>query len=217
MLKIRRFDGVCDTNPTHRIKRQHHFHERQRCAACAGAQSLQWGHIHTILKELLQEGSALLVLDLLDLPSRGSSYCAHNNLNLMLRAAALEQSFSSKHLCEDASGRPRINFRAIGTIATKHLGRSVPSRAHILGKWRGPACKFGVVLKHNSGQTKVADLQVALTVHQQVPGLQIPMYDSSRVHVFQSAKNLIDEKLVMVISQLLVRLKNRSQVGLHER
>ena len=42
------------------------------------------------------------------------------------------------------------------------------------------------------------------------------MQDSTRVNVFQTAKDLVEEKLYVLVAQNLVRLDNLGQIGLHE-
>lgn len=54
-----------------------------------------------------------------------------------------------------------------------------------------------------SGQTKVADLQLAVGIDQQVSGLEVPVQHVGRVDVLQTAQRLVDERLKVCVRQRL--------------
>ena len=62
-----------------------------------------------------------------------------------------------------------------------------------------------VVRIGNSGQTKIADLEIAGRVQQQVRGLEVAMQDICRVDVLQSAQDLVQEVANVVVAQSLER------------
>lgn len=50
-----------------------------------------------------------------------------------------------------------------------------------------------------SGKTKITDLEFAISIDQEVTGLEIAVQDVCRVNVFQTAQSLINERLKMGI------------------
>jgi len=52
-------------------------------------------------------------------------------------------------------------------------------------------------------ESEIADFEFAVCVHQEITGFKIPMKDICRVDVFQSAEDLVDERLVMCVRERL--------------
>lgn len=88
-----------------------------------------------------------------------------------------EQRLALKHLGKDTSNTPNINFNIVLLPSEHDLGSSVISCRDVTGH-------LGVL---NTGQTKVANLQIAVLVDQNVAGLQVTVNNAGRVDVFQSA------------------------------
>jgi hypothetical protein len=61
------------------------------------------------------------------------------------------------------------------------------------------------VVAVSSCETEVAYFEFAVCVDQEIAWLQIAMEDICRVNVFEATENLIDERLIMRISQRLTR------------
>jgi len=57
----------------------------------------------------------------------------------------------------------------------------------------------------DSGQTEIADLEIAGRVQQQVRGLEVAMQDVGGVDVLQAAEDLIQEVADVVVAQALKR------------
>lgn len=90
---------------------------------------------------------------------------------------------------------------------------SVPSGGDILG--HVPRIFLRVHGKA-PGQPKVADLEFAVGVDEQVAGLEITVQDVCRVDVLEAAQDLVDEGLEVSVGQGLAGSDNGSQVAFHE-
>ncbi len=71
-------------------------------------------------------------------------------------------------------------------------------------------------MRKSSGQTKIANLELAVGVHKQIARFEITMKDVGRVNVLQAAQNLVDEGLEMGVSQRLPRSDDGRKIALHE-
>ena len=67
----------------------------------------------------------------------------------------------------------------------------------------------------DSGQSKVADLEITSRVEKEVAGLQVPVEDISRVDVLQAPQYLIEEVADVVITQSL-SLQELVEIRFHE-
>ena len=99
-----------------------------------------------------------------------------NDRELVHMVLAWEKRLALKHLCKDAACAPDINLHIVLLPREHNLGRAVVSGRDITGHLR--------VL--NTGETKVADFQIAVFVDENVAGLEIAMDDTGRVNIFQS-------------------------------
>eukprot|EP00201_Polytomella_parva_P024627 CAMPEP_0175045920 /NCGR_PEP_ID=MMETSP0052_2-20121109/4731_1 /TAXON_ID=51329 ORGANISM="Polytomella parva, Strain SAG 63-3" /NCGR_SAMPLE_ID=MMETSP0052_2 /ASSEMBLY_ACC=CAM_ASM_000194 /LENGTH=115 /DNA_ID=CAMNT_0016309585 /DNA_START=565 /DNA_END=912 /DNA_ORIENTATION=+ len=108
--------------------------------------------------------------------------------------AAGKEGLPQKNLGEDAPDRPNIDGRGVlGVEGPAELGGSVPSGGHVIGPENG-----GGQIDHcGTRQAKIADLQLAIRVGQNVLGLQVAVEHLGGVNIFQAAKHLVKEKLVM--------------------
>jgi hypothetical protein len=87
-----------------------------------------------------------------------------------------EKRLALQHLCKDTTGTPDVNFNIILLPCEHDLRRSVISRGDISGHLR--------IL--NSGQAKVADLEITVLVDEDIAGLEIAVDDTCRVDIFQT-------------------------------
>lgn len=85
-----------------------------------------------------------------------------------------EQWLSLQHLREDAGRTPNIHFHVVFLPCEHDLGSAI-----IPG--RDIACHLRVL---NTGKTKVANLQVAVLVDEDVARLKIAMDNTGRVDIF---------------------------------
>lgn len=109
--------------------------------------------------------------------------------------------------------RLRLTGFGVALKAQHDLGCAVPSRGDV---FRHVSGVFFRIDGETSGETKVADLQFAICVDQQVTRLQVSMEDIGRVNILQSAQDLIDEGLEMRVRQRLTRSDDRRQITLHQ-
>jgi hypothetical protein len=87
-----------------------------------------------------------------------------------------EQWLALKHFCEDTSCTPDIDLYVVLLPCKHDLRRSVVSG-------RDVTRHLGVLY---TGETKVADLEIAVLIDEDVARLQVTVDDTSRVDVFQA-------------------------------
>ena len=88
-----------------------------------------------------------------------------------------EQWLALEHLSEDAAGAPDVHLNIVFLPCEHDLGGAVVASRDIAGHLR--------VL--DTGETEVADLEVAVFVDEDVGGLEVAVYDTSGVDVFEAA------------------------------
>ena len=97
--------------------------------------------------------------------------------------------------------------------AQHDLGRAVPARRHVLSHVARILLR---VHRKTAGQSKIADLELAVGVDQQIAGLQVAVQHIGRVDVLQAAQNLVDEGLEVGVGEGLARADDGGQIALHE-
>lgn len=90
---------------------------------------------------------------------------------------AREQWLALQHLRKDASCAPDINFDVVFLPGEHNLGCSVVSSRDVTGHLR--------ILY--TGQSEIADLQVAIFVHQDVAGLQVSVDHAGGMDIFEAS------------------------------
>mmetsp|Transcript_8321 Transcript_8321/g.35290 ORF Transcript_8321/g.35290 Transcript_8321/m.35290 type:complete len:300 (-) Transcript_8321:27-926(-) len=125
-----------------------------------------------------------------------------------------EDGLTAQDLGEDAPDAPDVNRRRVlGEERPAQLGRAVPSRGDVIGPENGgrPA-----VVERGPRQSEVADLELAVRVGEDVLGLQVAVIHVRGVHVLEPAQKLVEEKLVVFLSEIVVRLDHLVEIRLHE-
>lgn len=97
--------------------------------------------------------------------------------------------------------------------AEHDFGSAVPTGSHVFCH---VACVLFWVLGEASGETEVADLELAIGVDEKIAGFEISMKDIGGVNVFETAENLVDEGLEVRIGQWLARADDSRKIALHE-
>jgi hypothetical protein len=97
--------------------------------------------------------------------------------------------------------------------AQHDLGGAVPSRRDVLGHVPRILLR---VHGETPGETKIANLELAVGIDEQVAGLEIAVQDVGRVDVFETAQDLVDEGLEMRVGEGLAGADNGGQIALHE-
>jgi len=121
--------------------------------------------------------SYVLTADGLDNIIRRGAQQLRNDGELVYVVLSGEQRLALKHLREDAPRTPDIDLHVVLLPREHDLGCSVVSRGNVSGH-------LGVLY---TGETEVADLEIAVFVYEDVAGLQITVDNTSRVDVFQTA------------------------------
>ncbi len=88
-----------------------------------------------------------------------------------------EQRLALQHLCKDTSRAPDINLDIVLLPCEHDLGRSVVSCRDVTGHLR--------VL--NTREAEVADLEIAVFIHEDVAGLEIAVDDACGVNIFETS------------------------------
>ncbi len=87
-----------------------------------------------------------------------------------------EQRLALQHLCKDAPRTPDVNLHIIFLPCKHDLRSSVVSRRDISGHLR--------IL--NTGETEVADLEIAVLIDEDVARLEIAMDDTCRMDILET-------------------------------
>lgn len=150
-------------------------------------------------------------VDSFDVLSRGSASDFHDAIKLVEGACAREAGLAQQELSKDAAQTPHIYALGIFVAAQQNLRSAVPARRNVISQER---LLIGLLVKR-TGQAKVRALHVALSIEQQVTGLQVAVEKIRRVHVLEALKYLIDDVLLVDILQN-VGADHSMQVRVHE-
>ena len=113
---------------------------------------------------------------------------------------------------EVGKGLERTSFGV--TLETQHnLRGSVPPGSNIFG--HVPGVLLWIHGKASS-KTKVANLELAVGIDQQITGLEISVEHVCRVNVLQTAQDLVYEGLEVCIGKRLSRPDDGRQIAFHE-
>lgn len=115
---------------------------------------------------------------------------------------------------EDAAHRPDVNRLRVVLLEEDEFGRTVPSCDHMASElileslgmgytdyWlavvarRGREALSGFRLPDSPGEPKVADLHGAVLVNQTVRRLEITVVDTSRMNIFQTDQQIVQQRL----------------------
>lgn len=108
---------------------------------------------------------------------------------------------------------PVLTRFCVALEAQHDLRGSVPPRGDVLGHVPRVLLR---VHGEASGQTKVANLELAVGVDEEIARLQIAMEDIGGVDVLETAQDLVDEGLEVGVGQWLARAYDGGQVAFHE-
>ena len=97
--------------------------------------------------------------------------------------------------------------------AQHDLGGAVPSRSDVLGHVARILLR---VHGETPGKTKIADLELAVGVDEQVAGLEVTVEDVGRVDVLEAAQDLVDEGLEVCVGEGLAGADDGGKIALHE-
>jgi virulence-associated protein VapD len=129
---------------------------------------------------------------------------------LLNRTLSLEQDSAAQELAKDAPNRPDVDGSRVMSRAHEDFRRTVVLRDHLL---RHVLRRVGLF---DARQSKVADLQHAVAVHQQIPWLDVAMEDARRVKILQTAQDLIQKHFDVVSRQVLGRHDDLVQIRLEQ-
>ena len=124
---------------------------------------------------------------------------------------AREQRLAAEHLGENAADGPDVDGLGVLLEGQHDFGSTIPASGNV---FRHEA-RVVLLRRCRAGQTKIANLEIAVGIQQEVGGLQVAMEHVGRVHRFQSAQRLVDEVLAVVIRKILCA-DDAVHIRLHE-
>lgn len=93
-----------------------------------------------------------------------------------------------------------------------NLWRTVPSCGYV---FRHVSSIFLRVDRETSREAEIANLQLAISIDEQVSRLQVTVKDIGRVNIFQSTQNLVDKGLEVGVGEGLPRPDNSREITFH--
>lgn len=91
--------------------------------------------------------------------------------------------------------------------AEHDLGCAIPSHRDVFGQKL--VCRY---LVEPACLPEIANLELAVRIHEEVTGLEVAMQYTSRVDVFQTAERLVDERLEVRVREGLARTNLRKEM-----
>ena len=89
---------------------------------------------------------------------------------------AREEWLALEHLCKDTSRAPDVHFHIVLLPGEHDLGGAVVARGDVAGH-------LGVL---DAGETKVANLELAVCIDEEVAGLEVTVKHVRRVDILQT-------------------------------
>ena len=142
-----------------------------------------------------------LVLDLADYQIGGPPNQIAYHHHLFLLSLGRQEGSSSDKLGQDAPYTPNVDGSSVLPLREDNFGGSVPARRNVICQrciWSHEGAYVG------AGQTKVTNFEIAVRVYQQVARFQIAMQNATGVNVFETAQDLVEEKLDVLVAECLV-------------
>eukprot|EP00955_Chlamydomonas_euryale_P068891 360262-Chlamydomonas_euryale.AAC.9 len=149
------------------------------------------------------EAARLVVTDLEQHVGRRRAQQVGDELQLVHDVLAREERLAEQHLGKDTPDAPDVDRRGVlGVERPAQLWRPVPPRRNVVCPEHGRR----LVAHCGAREAKVADLELAVRVGQDVLRLQVTVEDFGRVYVLEAAQHLVEEELVVLRGQVVVRL-----------
>mmetsp|Transcript_4013 Transcript_4013/g.8614 ORF Transcript_4013/g.8614 Transcript_4013/m.8614 type:complete len:213 (-) Transcript_4013:606-1244(-) len=182
-----------------RVELEHAIEQREGLGRRVG---VEFGPLAPrLLRQRAEERDRLLVVDALEVFLRRSSDHVDDEAQLVQVVAALKECLPPEHLGENAADGPRVDRHRVRLVLHQQLGRAIPARHHVLGE----SHVLGIgAWGHRPRQPEVADLEVAVLVHEQVARLEIAVEHVRRVHSVDAAQNLVEKVLEVLVRQRLL-------------
>ena len=117
---------------------------------------------------------------------------------LMQIVAPGEERLPPEHFREDATDRPHVDRGGVALVLDEELRCAVPARHDVLGEAEVLLLLGGV---DRAREAEVADLQVAVLVHQQVARLQVTVEHMRSVDSVHAAEDLVEEVLEVLVGE----------------
>mmetsp|Transcript_9359 Transcript_9359/g.13666 ORF Transcript_9359/g.13666 Transcript_9359/m.13666 type:complete len:324 (-) Transcript_9359:236-1207(-) len=119
--------------------------------------------------------------------------------------AAGQEGLPKQELSVYKGGTPHVNLCVVVGIIAQQFWGTVPSRHNVF-------CLIGVHL--SSGQTEIANDQVAVGVDENIGGFQVAVHDAGRVDELQTLQHLVEEVLVVGVTEFLSHADQAVEIAL---
>ena len=94
-----------------------------------------------------------------------------------------------------------------------YLGGSIPARRNIISHKNALGHEETA---SDASKAKVTNFEITISIHEQVSWFEIAVEHSPRMNILKAAQDLVEEKLVVLIGECLIRLYNLRKVAFHE-
>mmetsp|Transcript_7065 Transcript_7065/g.28699 ORF Transcript_7065/g.28699 Transcript_7065/m.28699 type:complete len:582 (-) Transcript_7065:145-1890(-) len=210
--EVRVRESLLGGGPVLRVKRQHPLQQRQRRRRRAGKPGAE--RDPGFDAHVPEKPPGLLVPHLVDHVRVRGAQQVGDDLQLVNHVLAREQRSAAQDLGEDAADAPYVDRGGVlREEAPAQLRGAVPPGGDVVRPEHG---RRSAVVKRRSRQAEVANLELAIRVGQDVLGLQVPVVHVRGVNVLEPSQQLVEEELVVLVRQVVVRLDDLVEVRLHE-
>mmetsp|Transcript_22332 Transcript_22332/g.50434 ORF Transcript_22332/g.50434 Transcript_22332/m.50434 type:complete len:209 (-) Transcript_22332:438-1064(-) len=173
----------------HRVKEVERLRRRFREDFCPRPARLD--------RERAQELHRLLIGDACEVLLARGAEDVDDQPQLVEVVAAGKERLPPNHLGKYTAHSPHIDRRRVRLVFHKELGRAVPARHNVLGQPQVLLLRIERV--DGARQTKIADLEITVLVHEEVAGLQVSVQHVRRVDGVHAAQDLVEEVLEVLI------------------
>mmetsp|Transcript_20546 Transcript_20546/g.48921 ORF Transcript_20546/g.48921 Transcript_20546/m.48921 type:complete len:367 (-) Transcript_20546:744-1844(-) len=182
-------------------------HFARQPGECVGQAALR---LQPHLLDLLLHGRRVLLQHL----ERGCPQEVRDEPELLLRIAARKQRPPQGDLQEDAAYAPHVHRpRPPRELGEAELGRAVPSRGDVASPL---GLELGRVVEDGAGEAEVADLHLAVAVHEDVARLHVAVVDVGAVQLVHPPHHLEEDDLLRLGREVLGEPNNLSEVRVHQ-
>mmetsp|Transcript_13982 Transcript_13982/g.33355 ORF Transcript_13982/g.33355 Transcript_13982/m.33355 type:complete len:215 (+) Transcript_13982:210-854(+) len=172
-VQIRMSDGLLHAESTQRVPAQHLPKDVYR-RFWHRLEDL-WKALGRMDRQRLDKFPTLLVRNLHELLRIRGAEKVDDHVQLVLSTLPWKKRPAGRHLSQNAADRPNVDRTRVVCPRAQHLWSTIPTRADVLCHGTDPL----LVGEAHSGQAKVADLEVAVAIHQKVSWFQVPVNDLS--------------------------------------
>jgi hypothetical protein len=210
-VEIRVLEGALGGDAAIRVEHQHALEHVDSQRVGLGQHVLEWARV--ALGHGAEEAPGVRAVDVAEVGLVGRAHEVGDELQLVDVVLPGEDGAAQQHLSKDASDGPHVDGRCVVRVRDQ-LGGTVPQRDDVLGEGRTRlhvvrALGVGdlrVGCGRGAGEAKVADLQVEVSVDEEVGRLEVAVDHVGGVHEVHAAEELVEEPAAVLVRQLVLGL-----------